>query len=172
MRWLDGSGVGKVKSSSASYAGSDGDTFVFAFLVERWFLRLWSRCPWIIAADCGGFFLRVADGRPGKWWTQFLSSAFWRVETEGDHKEAWANSTKSAGVADAWLVAMLAWLGCSIVAANAACAVGCLLAAASCEAGCGSGSIGTAVVGTVPVVVGVLAMHALLVVASAGEVVD
>ena len=114
--------------------------------------------------------MRVADVRPGKWWMQLLSRAFWSVEREGEKRAAWANSTSSAGVADAWLVAMLAWSGCRIVAANAACVDGCCSAVANCVVGCDTGVVGIgAVVVSTGLVVDVLAMVAALVVASVVE---
>jgi len=56
--------VGAVAGLVGVSCSGSNETFGF---VERWFLRLWSRCPFIVAIDCGGWLRSVAAVRPGMW---------------------------------------------------------------------------------------------------------
>jgi hypothetical protein len=69
-------------------------------LVERVFLRSWSRWPLIIAEDRGGYLRKLADVNPGRLKRKFLSIALARVDNAGENIAACAKATSSAGVAE------------------------------------------------------------------------
>ena len=68
------------------------------FLVDRTFCRLWSKCPLIIAADCGGCFLSVVAVNPGMFLIYPFWSAFSSVLSVGEKNAACINLTMSAVV--------------------------------------------------------------------------
>ena len=81
-------GQGKVSASG----GTDGS----GVLVERWFIRVWSKWPLIVASDSGGCFCREARVNPansGRWPRQRASS---RVDRAGLKRAAWAKATRLA----------------------------------------------------------------------------
>ena len=71
---------------------------LIVFLVDRIFCRVWSKCPFIIAADHGGCFLRVLAVKPGMFVMYPFWSAFSNVLNEGEKKAACMNCTMSAVV--------------------------------------------------------------------------
>jgi hypothetical protein len=73
---------------------------VLGCLVERWFWRVWSRWPLIIALDRGGCLRRSVGVMPGKLVMKPLRRARCKVDKAGENKAAWAKATRSAGVAE------------------------------------------------------------------------
>jgi hypothetical protein len=85
---------------------SAGEITVGAGLVERRFLRDWSRWPLAIAMDQGGCVWRVLGVRPGKLMRYPLSSAAARVDRTGENMSAWAKVTSSAADGSPMVLAM------------------------------------------------------------------
>ena len=66
--------------------------------VDQMFFLVWSRCPLIIAADCGGCFLRVVAVNPGMLGMYPFCSAFSSVLIAGEKNAACMNATILAAV--------------------------------------------------------------------------
>ena len=62
--------------------------------VDLWFLRTWSRWPFIIGTEGGGYFLRRADVISGREERKPESSALHMVDIEGDPIAAWRKSMR------------------------------------------------------------------------------
>ena len=80
----------------------------FAFcLVDRWFLRAWSRCPLVVAMEWGGYFARFVWLSPGNPVMYSCCKALLSVEMTGENKVACANFTRSEAVPlSNWAVAL------------------------------------------------------------------
>lgn len=101
--------LGKASCVASEAAGGRGDggggevakgDFGSDVLVERWFWRVWSRCPLIMAIERGGYWRRSWGVSPGNWGRKPFWRAWAKVERAGENKAAWANATSSAGVAE------------------------------------------------------------------------
>ena len=98
-------------------AGLEFDATGVFSCVDCVFFRVWSRCPFTIAVDCGGYLRRVCDVSPGRPWTYPLSNADCSVDRTGEKSAACVKATSSAGEADP--VAELAmWSGSSSTGAG------------------------------------------------------
>ena len=54
----------------------------------------------MVAAECGGWFRRLRDDKPGKFARYPLFKAVAKVECACENREAWAKATSSAGLAE------------------------------------------------------------------------
>lgn len=86
---------------SWSIFGSDVlSSGIIGVLFARFCLvRLWSRCPLMVANDGGGYLASVCLVRPGNPLMYSFRSASARVVIGGLKSVAWLNSTRSDGLA-------------------------------------------------------------------------
>ena len=61
--------------------------FVVVKLVERWFFRVWSRWPWYIAIDAGGYCRTSCVVRPGHVAKWPASIALHHVDKAGEKQQ-------------------------------------------------------------------------------------
>ena len=69
--------------------------------VDLMFCWTLSRCPFMVALECGGYFCNVLAVSPGKGGRYPFWRAFRSVELVGDHSAPCANATRSSGFAEA-----------------------------------------------------------------------
>jgi hypothetical protein len=108
-----GLGVGELALAlgMCSCSGSDGFACTSGLVLFDLFLftLLWSKCPLMVAMECGGYLARVSLVRPGKPMRKSLRRAAASVVRGGLKRVAWLNATMSAGLVD-WLTAIAAYM--------------------------------------------------------------